>query len=146
FYNVSARTLYRGDGRQRSAAALGGGLDLVAGARDWTGDYDAFPKAALEAEVDLPYGLDFGPDGSLYYTDLGHRGVFRLDPDGIVHRVAGNGQSCSAYYGDETLADCGVPGPARQARLNYVSDVAVAPDRSEERRVGNECRARARQH
>src|SRR5690606_29139929 len=43
-------------------------------------------------------------------------------------RIAGNGGYCDADIGLETLADCGVPGPALEARLSRPYDVAVAPD------------------
>lgn len=127
-YDPVNRMLYRGDGQRVSATASSAVLERVAGADPWTEDYDAFPIPALDASVDLVYGLDFAPDGSLYYTDLGHRGVFRLAPDGVVHRVAGTGEVCAASMRSETLADCGIPGPATQARFNYLNDIAVAPD------------------
>lgn len=127
-YDPLARVLHRGDGKSRGATARAEGLERVAGVGSWDGDYTAFPIPARLAPVDEVFGMDFGPDGSLYYTGIDYRHVFRVDPYGMVHWVAGNGQGCSAATGDETLADCGIPGPAREARFRELSDIAVAPD------------------
>src|SRR5690606_26533673 len=58
-YDPNNRTLYLGDGRRRSAAARSGQLEDV-------------------TVVDVVDGMDFGPDGSLYYTSAGDYGIFRL--------------------------------------------------------------------
>src|SRR5690606_10905425 len=50
-------------------------------------------------EIDDPYGLAIGPDGALYFCDLGNQRIRRLDLR--THRtvtVAGNGEQ--GYAGD----------------------------------------------
>ena len=47
---------------------------------------------AIEALFRRPTRLAFGPDESLYVLDSGNRRIRRIDPDGIVTTVAGNGE------------------------------------------------------
>src|SRR5262245_45436733 len=48
---------------------------------------------ATEVSVDLPFGVENGPDGALYITTVGSHRVLRLDrQSGQVTSVAGNGR------------------------------------------------------
>jgi RHS repeat-associated protein len=76
--------------------------------------------SALEARLSLPADVAFGPDGSLYIADAGNNRIRRVSPDGLIHTVAGTGQS--GFGGDG--------GPALAARLGSPRSVAVGPDRS----------------
>jgi streptogramin lyase len=63
---------------------------------------------ASETEVNNPYGMVIGPDGALYFCDLGNQLVRRLDlKTKKVTTIAGNGKG--AYSGDG--------GPAVEASL-----------------------------
>jgi DNA-binding beta-propeller fold protein YncE len=62
--------------------------------------------------------ITFGPDGSLYVADSGNNRVRKIDLDGIITTVAGNGMADHA--GDD--------GPATEASLDNPVDVAVAAD------------------
>ena len=62
---------------------------------------------ATQARLAGPWGIAFGPDGSLYIADSGNQRIRRVGPDGIITTVAGTGQS--GFSGDG--------GPATQARL-----------------------------
>ena len=64
---------------------------------------------ATQAQIGAPKGLNFGPDGSLYFFDDGV--VRRVRPDGIVERVAGK-------YPEDDYANCDT----------YSHLVNVAPD------------------
>jgi hypothetical protein len=46
-----------------------------------------------QAQVNNPYGLTIGPDGALYFCEIGNHRVRRLDlKSGIISTVAGSGQ------------------------------------------------------
>ena len=75
-------------------------------------------EPATQHDIQLPYHLAFGPDGSLYIPDPTERVVKRVTPDGMIHRFAG---SRTALYGGEG-------GPALEARLDSAVNVAVSPD------------------
>ena len=52
-----------------------------------------------DTEVNQPYGMTLGPDGGLYFCDLGNQRVRRLDlKTKLVTLVAGNGKA--GYSGD----------------------------------------------
>lgn len=76
---------------------------------------------ATEAEIVRPYGIDVGPDGSIYIAAScsGYR-VYRVTPDGYYKTVAGGG-SCGT-------APCGDGSPATSAMLFRAMAVAVKPD------------------
>jgi len=75
---------------------------------------------ASEADLGGVTGLAVGPDGSLYFAEYARHRIRKIDPDGIITTVAGNGDY--GYSGDG--------GPATQARLRGPQDVAVGRDGS----------------
>lgn len=78
------------------------------------GDIPEGGGKATEIPVDLPFGVENGPDGALYITTVGSHRVLRLDRQtGLVTSVAGNGRK--GYSGDG--------GPATQASLNEPYEV-----------------------
>jgi sugar lactone lactonase YvrE len=60
------------------------------------------------ARLNNPFGVVRGPDGALYVCDTGNHRVRRIDRDGVITTVAGNGKA--GYAGDG--------GAATAARLN----------------------------
>jgi hypothetical protein len=66
----------------------------------------ATPAAALSASIGTPNGVATDSAGSVYFTSLNC--VFKLDPNGVLTRVAGN--SRNGYSGDG--------GPAVSAQLS----------------------------
>lgn len=69
---------------------------------------------ALEVPIDLPFGVENGPDGALYITAIGCHRVLRVDrKSGRLIPVAGNGRR--GYSGDG--------GPATEASLNQPYEV-----------------------
>ncbi|MFZ5699038.1 MAG: Ig-like domain-containing protein, partial [Pseudomonadota bacterium] len=94
-------------------------ISTVAGglSRD-DGNGDGGP--ARWAQMSNPYGVAVAADGSLYIADTGNQRIRRVDPDGIISTVAGNGTQ--GFGGDG--------GPATRAELNLPFSVAVAVDGS----------------
>ena len=65
--------------------------------------------AATESNIGNPFGVEIGPDGGLYVTEVTNHRVWRVDrTQGTATIVAGTGEK--GYSGDG--------GPAREARLN----------------------------
>jgi DNA-binding beta-propeller fold protein YncE len=78
------------------------------------GDTPARGGPAGDVPVDLPFGVEYGPDAALYITTVGSHRVLRLDPkSGTLTSVVGNGRK--GYSGDG--------GPAAQAALNEPYEV-----------------------
>lgn len=69
---------------------------------------------AAQAEVNNPYGITIGPDGALYFCEIGNHRVRRVDlKTGRIATVAGSGEK--GYAGDG--------GPALSAALNEPYEV-----------------------
>lgn len=77
---------------------------------------------ATAAQLNSPFGLAVGPDGSLYILDSQNGRVRRVGPDGIISTVAGIG-----YSGLPSSGDGGV---ATAAHLSSPFSIAVGPDGS----------------
>lgn len=89
------------------AAAAEPIITTVAGSGEATNNGDA--GDALKTNIGDPFGVEFGPDGALYITEVRHHRIRRLDPKtGQLTTVAGTGKI--GYSGDG--------GPATKAQLN----------------------------
>jgi sugar lactone lactonase YvrE len=63
----------------------------------------------IRAQINNPYGLVVGPDGALYFCEIGNHRVRRLDlKSGVISTAAGSGRK--GYAGDG--------GPALEAEMN----------------------------
>ena len=72
-----------------------------------------------DQQVNDPYGIVTGPDGAIYFCDLGNQRVRRIDPaTRRVSTIAGNGTR--GYAGDG--------GPATDASLNMPHEIAFDAD------------------
>jgi sugar lactone lactonase YvrE len=80
--------------------------------------YDGDNRQAVDAQLNAPTGLAFGPDGSLYIADDGNDRVRRVRPDGAVMAFAGQGGKLD-YSGDG--------GKAISAQLSLLRGLAVGP-------------------
>lgn len=97
--------------------AWAGMIDTVAG----TGkpDNNGGNGPALEVNIGDPFGVEIGPDGALYITEVRNHRVLRLDrKTGELTTVAGNGTK--GYSGDG--------GPATKAQLNEPYEVRFDRD------------------
>jgi DNA-binding beta-propeller fold protein YncE len=78
---------------------------------------DGTPAAA--AKVVMPFGVDFGADGRIYFVEMvGGERLRAIDRDGIVRTLAGTGEKGSS--GDD--------GPGLKATFNGMHSLAVGPD------------------
>ena len=80
---------------------------------------------AAEAQLSYPNEIDIGPDGSLYIADVLNRRIRRINPNGIIETVVGDGQPC-----EPATEACGDGGLAIEAQLPTVYDIDVGPDGS----------------
>ena len=75
---------------------------------------------AIEKNLFLPISIVSAPDGSQYVVDRNNHRVRRIDPNGVISTVAGNGEP--GFGGDEGLAT--------DARLSYPTGLALGLDGS----------------
>jgi RHS repeat-associated protein len=95
-----------------------GTLEVAAGNGNY--EYSGDGGLAIEAGLKGPEGISFADDGSLLIADGGDNRIRRVNPDGMIETVAGNGNY--GYGGDG--------GPALDAEFAWPWDVEQAPDGS----------------
>ena len=78
---------------------------------------------ATDADIN-PYDVVVSPDGSLYISDWLKRRVRRVDINGIISTVAGNGTSCTSS------SNCGDGGLAIDAPIGQARGLALGDDGS----------------
>ncbi|HEX8363056.1 MAG TPA: RHS repeat-associated core domain-containing protein, partial [Longimicrobium sp.] len=124
-------SLYIADGKLIRKLAPNGVTSLVAGnyvlnLNETYVHRDGGPAATTP--IGYSWGVDVGPDGSVYFVESGNRvpvtRVRKVSPDGTIHTIAGG----TAYPRNETAA-CRAEGIAATAAcLDFATDVDVAPD------------------
>ncbi len=93
---------------------LAAGQTTVTIAGTGTAGFSGDGGPGTQAEINNPYGLTTGPDGALYFCEIGNHRVRRLDlKTNRITTVAGSGQK--GYAGDG--------GPALDALLNEPYEV-----------------------
>jgi RHS repeat-associated protein len=113
---------YGGDGAKRHAGNIFSSIERFVRTETsaqhvwWSGD----GGLATQARLASPRGVALAPDGSLYFAESEQNRVLRVDPDGIITTIAGNGQY--GFSGDG--------GPATQAQFRNPTGVALAADGS----------------
>ena len=97
-----------------------------------TPGYNGDDVLAVDMRMGQPFGqsadpggrIVYDPEGRLYFADAGNSIIRRIDPDGMVHRIAGvapvDRVPQRGYSGDG--------GPATEALLNNPVDLALAED------------------
>ncbi len=102
-----------------------GVISVYAGRRVQAGP-ESFADGLLATATDMtPRGMSFGPDGTLYFADVWHNLVRKVNRDGTVTTVAGKLPVKDEFGQWESTGD---GGPALQAQLLRPSDLVVAPD------------------
>ena len=88
------------------------------------GGYSGNGGPAIDAELHGPMGVAFDSHGNLYFSDMQHNVVRKVDTNGIITTYAGNGDSAGTgntypglYSGDG--------GPAIEAQLNWPWGLAI---------------------
>ncbi len=118
-YNPMTQILYQGNGKQRRASTTTNAvINTVAGNGIW--DFSGDSGLATEASLHYPNRIAFGPDGRLYIADSDNDRIRRVDGDGIINTVAGNGNW--GFSGDGDLAT--------EASLSSPIGIAFGPDGS----------------
>src|SRR5437870_9584387 len=82
-------------------------------------DFGGDGGSALNAALNVPRHLAFDASGAAYFADLYNNRIRRIDPNGIITTVAGNGSN--GFNGD---------GAALATSLSYPFAVVSAPDGS----------------
>ena len=59
---------------------------------------------ASEARIDRPQQIVVDPDGNVYFADSGNNRVRRIDTEGVVTTVAGNGRAATSGDGGPALS------------------------------------------
>lgn len=127
FYDVTTRTLYRGDGSRKSdtsqqIAAPTGVLRTVAGRpNEFDAQWLGAGGPAYGAAIDEVNGTAIGPDGSLYLSAFNF--IHRITPNGQLERIAGvwPPSKPAITTGPQSLAG---------ARLWTARGIAIGPDGS----------------
>lgn len=109
-----AGNLYLSDITHHRVRRIGANGIITTIAGTGVAGFNGDDRPAITAQLATPAGLAIDAAGRLYIADLGNHRVRRVDADGIIRTVAGNG--ARDFSGDG--------GPAAAASLAYPSDVA----------------------
>jgi hypothetical protein len=98
-----------------------GTIDTVAGTgeRGYSGD----GGQARVAQLDTPYDIAFAPNGDMYLADTGNNVIRRIDTNGVISTVAGDGEPI--FAGDGGLAatcPCAAPRLSSTPRAPLIAD------------------------
>ncbi|SPE60035.1 exported hypothetical protein [Verrucomicrobia bacterium] len=93
-------------------------ITTVAG--DGYGGYSGDGGAATQAGLNMPYSVAVDAPGDLFIADLNNKMIRKVDTNGIITTVAGNG-----YIALITVGYSGDGGAATNAELSWPSGVAV---------------------
>ena len=99
-FDPVTNTIYLGNGQSKINDKLGYIVQTIGG----NGIYGAGSSnvPAINTRIATPTKLAVGKDGSVYFIEIGANRIRKIDPNGIITTVAGNGQSGS--NGDGGLA------------------------------------------
>lgn len=111
--------LYKGDGTKRSlnsnSSSFQPTIKSVIGTGTTFAGFSGDNGLATNAQMRIPGGMVIADDGTLYIADVNNHRIRKVNTDGIITTVAGNG--IRGYAGDGGLAT--------DAQLNYPQGVAL---------------------
>src|SRR3954451_7777300 len=103
------------------AAAQNGETIAGTGVAGFSGD----GGPGVQAQINNPYGLTVGPDGALYFCEIGNHRVRRLDlKSGVISTAAGSGQK--GYAGDGGGALSAAMNEPYEVRFDKAGDMFIA--------------------
>jgi len=126
-YVPNSGMLYLGDGSRTDAGSSQNIISTVAGTAIADADEDGFLDGAYSGDNDLailaqlnrPFDVEAGPDGSLYIADGFNQRIRKISPEGIITTIAGN------PTGNELDN-----GPAKLIKIGAPLSIALGPDGS----------------
>lgn len=80
-------------------------------------------EPGTDVPVDLPFGVELGPDGAHYITTAGSHRVLRLDDSGKITTVAGNGRR--GYAGDGGRATLAMLNEPHEVRFDSQGNMLI---------------------
>ncbi|HMC81505.1 MAG TPA: hypothetical protein VKO35_13245, partial [Acidimicrobiia bacterium] len=86
---------------------------------------DGGPASA--AHLNGPRGIAADPAGNIYVAEEGGARIRRIDKDGIITTIAGNGQPNPDGHNPRVAGDPG-PAPAMEAQFNTIHDLNLDKD------------------
>ena len=112
-------SLYIGTARHIRHVGLDGIINTIAGKKEWCATSNGDGEPAIAACLTRGYRyIALGADGSLYLANDASKRIRRIDSNGIINTIAGNGKS--AISGDG--------GPALKASFKKLNDITFGPD------------------
>lgn len=97
-----------------------GYISTIAGNSNQFAGFSGDGGPAVNANLSNPEGIALGPNGSFYFADQGNNRIRYVDPNSIIHTVAGNG----------TIGYTGDGGPAKAAELDSPAGLTLFPQES----------------
>ncbi len=82
------------------------------------GDPAAAPKSRADAALNIPFGVEFDPQGKMVIAEYVGGRVFRVGDQGLLERIGGSGDR--GYTGDG--------GPASEATFDAIHNLAILPN------------------
>lgn len=119
-YDPQTNVIYMGDGHKHEAISFNNVITTIAGGtlNGFSGD----GGPATQAKINLAYGVEIAPDGTIFIDDRDNVRIRKIDPNGIISTYAGTG-AFSGPLGDG--------GPATEAIFPYsVDDILLGRDGS----------------
>lgn len=102
-----------------------GSLHIVAG--NGTSGFSGDGGPAVDAELNRPVGIAFGPAGTLYIADYGNNRVRAVSPAGVITTVAGNGSTTTAGGSGHWATTVGISQPVAVA-ASVKGDIYIVSD------------------
>ena len=101
-YDPQIQILYRGDGRNRSAASILAFAEAFAG--NATAGFSGDNGPAAASQLNTAHGIAVMPDGSVIVSDEANHRIRKIDPAGTISTFAGSGRDGTAGDGGPAIA------------------------------------------